>query len=257
MLHIDSYLEVCARESILVNTSGASNNYQRHPSPRQIRDMFGSIVPRYDAVNSLMTLGLDREWRRQTVSMAGPRDMVALDVATGTGELAFELVRQNARVVVGVDFCVDMLQAAKLKAARSGMDGRVRFVAADAMQLPFADGTFDCVVNGFMLRNVDNLQLTFIELSRVLRAGGRLVCLDLTRPQGVLRRFFRLYIATFVPLLGVLVARNYGAYRYLFDSLRIHPDADRLAAMMRSAGFADVAYQLAGFGTVAIHRAIK
>jgi demethylmenaquinone methyltransferase / 2-methoxy-6-polyprenyl-1,4-benzoquinol methylase len=219
--------------------------------------MFGSIVARYDTVNSLMTLGLDRQWRRQTVSMAQPRGTVALDIATGTGELAFELVRQGSRIVVGADFCVDMLRAAKLKTSRPGVEGRIRLVAADAMRLPFADATFDCVVNGFMLRNVDDLLVTFVELCRILRSGGRLVCLDLTRPRGALRRFFRLYIATFVPLLGLLVARNYGAYRYLFDSLSIHPDADQVAAMMRKAGFAEVGYELAGFGTVAIHRAVK
>jgi demethylmenaquinone methyltransferase/2-methoxy-6-polyprenyl-1,4-benzoquinol methylase len=219
--------------------------------------MFGSIVPRYDTVNSLMTLGLDRQWRRRTVSLAEPPNTISLDIATGTGELAFELVRQGARIVVGADFCVDMLQAASLKAMRSGMDSHIRLLTADAMRLPFADGTFDCVVNGFMLRNVDDLQATFVELSRVLRNGGRLVCLDLTRPRGALRRFFRPYIATFVPLLGLLVARNYGAYRYLFDSLSIHPDADRVAAMMRDAGFGEVNYELTGFGTVAIHRAVK
>jgi len=219
--------------------------------------MFASIVPRYDMVNSLMTLGLDRRWRRQTVSMAQARGAVALDIATGTGELAFEMVRQGARTVVGADFCVEMLRAAMHKAGHTGMGRRVTILAADAMRLPFADGSFDCVVNGFMLRNVDNLRETFVELCRVLRNGGRLVCLDLTPPHGPLRRLFGLYIAAFVPLLGVLVAGNYGAYRYLFDSLSIHPDADQVAGMMREAGFAQVSYQLSGLGTVAVHRAVK
>lgn len=219
--------------------------------------MFASIVPRYDAVNSLMTLGLDRRWRRQTVSMAQARGAVALDIATGTGELAFEMVRQGARTVIGADFCVEMLETARYKAARIGMGSRITLLAADAMRLPFADDSFDCVVNGFMLRNVDNLRETFAELCRVLRNGGRLVCLDLTPPHGPLRRFFGLYIAAFVPLLGVLVAGNYGAYRYLFDSVSIHPDADQVAAMMREAGFAEVSYKLTGLGTVAVHRALK
>jgi demethylmenaquinone methyltransferase/2-methoxy-6-polyprenyl-1,4-benzoquinol methylase len=219
--------------------------------------MFASIVPRYDTVNSLMTLGLDRRWRRQTVSMSEPRGAIALDIATGTGELAFEMVRQGAHTVVGADFCIQMLQAAKLKVARAVMGGRFELIAADAMRLPFPDGSFDCVVNGFMLRNVDNLTGTFAELCRVLRIGGRLVCLDLTPPRGPMRRFFGLYIAGFVPLLGVLVARNYGAYRYLFDSLSIHPDADQVATMMRKVGFSEVNYKLIGLGTVAIHRAIR
>jgi demethylmenaquinone methyltransferase/2-methoxy-6-polyprenyl-1,4-benzoquinol methylase len=219
--------------------------------------MFASIVPHYDTVNSLMTLGLDRRWRRQTISMAQPQGAVALDIATGTGELAFEMLRRGARTVIGADFCVEMLNAALNKAARTGMSRRVALVAADAMRLPFCDGTFDCVVNGFMLRNVDNLPDTFAELHRVLRIGGRLVCLDLTPPQGPLRRALALYIATFVPLLGVLVAGNYGAYRYLFDSLSIHPNADRIAVMMLEVGFAEVSYKRAGLGTVALHRAVK
>jgi demethylmenaquinone methyltransferase/2-methoxy-6-polyprenyl-1,4-benzoquinol methylase len=219
--------------------------------------MFAAIVPRYDTINSLMTLGLDHRWRRQTVLMAEPHGAVALDIATGTGELAFEMVRQGARTVIGADFCIEMLQAATDKAARTEMGGRVALIAADAMQLPFADNTFDCIVNGFMLRNVGNLHETFAELCRVLRTGGRLVCLDLTPPQGPLRRFFAFYIAAFVPLLGVLVTGNYGAYRYLFDSLSIHPDAGQVAAMMREAGFAEVSYKLTGLGTVALHRALK
>jgi demethylmenaquinone methyltransferase / 2-methoxy-6-polyprenyl-1,4-benzoquinol methylase len=219
--------------------------------------MFAAIVPRYDTINSLMTLGLDRRWRRQTVSMAEPLGAVALDIATGTGELAFEMVRQGARTVIAADFCLEMLQAASSKAAQTGMGGRVGLIAGDAMRLPFADDTFDCIVNGFMLRNVGNLNETFTELCRVLRTGGRLVCLDLTPPQGLLRSFFSFYIAALVPLLGVLVAGNYGAYRYLFDSLSIHPDADQVAAMMRDAGFRHVSYKVTGLGTVALHRAHK
>jgi demethylmenaquinone methyltransferase / 2-methoxy-6-polyprenyl-1,4-benzoquinol methylase len=219
--------------------------------------MFAAIVPRYDTINSLMTLGLDHRWRRQTVLMAEPHGAVALDIATGTGELAFEMARQGARTVIGADFCIEMLQAATDKAARIGMGDRVGLIAANAMQLPFPDNTFDCIVNGFMLRNVGNLHDTFAELCRVLRTGGRLVCLDLTPPQGPLRRFFAFYIAAFVPLLGVLVAGNYGAYRYLFDSLSIHPDAGQVAAIMRKAGFAEVSYKLIGLGTVALHRALK
>jgi demethylmenaquinone methyltransferase / 2-methoxy-6-polyprenyl-1,4-benzoquinol methylase len=219
----------------------------------RIRDMFASIVPRYDTVNTLMTLGLDRRWRRQTVAMAEPRGGVGLDIATGTGELAFEMVRQGARVVVGADFCVEMVQSALRKSARVAQGRSVRFAAGDAMRLPFAEGTFDFIVNGFMLRNVADLPATFSELCRILKPGGRLACLDLTPPRGPMRRFFGLYIATVVPMLGLVVGGNYGAYRYLFQSLSIHPDADQVSAMMRSAGFARATYALAGFGTIAIH----
>jgi demethylmenaquinone methyltransferase/2-methoxy-6-polyprenyl-1,4-benzoquinol methylase len=219
----------------------------------RIRHMFATIVPRYDLVNTLMTLGLDRRWRRITVAMAQPEDAAALDIATGTGELAFALERAGAATVVGVDFCYEMVAAAVKKSAAADFPKRIVFATGDALALPFADATFDCIVNGFMLRNVADLPATFTELYRVLKPGGRLVCLDLTRPRGPLRHFFDLYIATFVPLLGVVVGRKFGAYRYLFQSLTIHPDADTLARMMRDAGFAEACYRLTGFGTVAIH----
>jgi len=230
------------------------------PTPdkaERIRDMFATIVPRYDLVNTLMTLGLDRRWRRATVALAEPADAVALDIATGTGELAFELERQGASRVIGVDFCHEMVERAARKRDSSRIGRHVVLATGDAMALPFADATFDCIVNGFMLRNVADLGATFTELCRVLKPGGRLVCLDLTRPRGRFRRFFDLYIATFVPLLGVVVGRKYAAYRYLFQSLTIHPDADTLARLMREAGFAEADYQLTGFGTVAIHRGRK
>jgi demethylmenaquinone methyltransferase/2-methoxy-6-polyprenyl-1,4-benzoquinol methylase len=225
--------------------------------PARIREMFATIVPRYDLINSLMTLGLDRRWRRATVATAEPAGGLALDIATGTGELAFELERAGARVVLGVDFCYEMVGAALKKCKAAKLGKKIVFATGDALQLPFPDATFDCIVNGFMLRNVADLTATFGELLRVLKPGGRLVCLDLTRPRGPLRRFFDLYLATFVPLLGVVVGRQFSAYRYLFQSLTIHPDADTLAQMMRDAGFADTDYRLTGFGTVAIHRGRK
>lgn len=220
---------------------------------QRIRDMFASIVPRYDTINTLMTLGLDRRWRRETVAMAEPQAAVGLDIATGTGELALEMIRQGARTVVAADFCVEMVENAVRKTAALGLDRQVAFATGDAMGLPFADATFDFVVNGFMLRNVADLAATFAELCRVLKPGGRLVCLDLTPPRGPMRRFFELYIATVVPLLGIVVGGNYGAYRYLFQSVSVHVDADHLCEMMRAAGFAQASYKIAGFGTVAIH----
>ncbi|HXD89786.1 MAG TPA: ubiquinone/menaquinone biosynthesis methyltransferase [Candidatus Binataceae bacterium] len=225
--------------------------------PARIRDMFGAIVPRYDLINTLMTLGLDRRWRRVTVAMAEPRGARVLDIATGTGELAFESARQGAAGVIGADFCLEMVEVARRKLIERERLPKVAFMVGDAMRLPFADATFDAIVNGFMLRNVGDLATTFAELGRVLKPGGRLACLDLTPPRGMMRHFFALYIATAVPFLGVVLARNYAAYRYLFQSLQAHPDADRIGAMMRAAGFAEASYRLTGFGTVAIHLARK
>jgi demethylmenaquinone methyltransferase/2-methoxy-6-polyprenyl-1,4-benzoquinol methylase len=222
-----------------------------------VRAMFARIVPRYDLVNRLMTLGLDQRWRRETVAIVRPAGAFALDIASGTGDLAVELARQGARRVVSADFCVDMLIAAVAKAATADAAATLVFAAGDTTSLPFRDDTFDCVVNGFMLRNVTDLPAAFGEIRRVLKPGGRLACLDLTPPRGPLHGPFGFYIGRIVPLLGGVVSGHYSAYRWLGQSLRPHPDADTMAAIMRAAGLGEVGYRLTGFGTVAIHYAVK
>jgi demethylmenaquinone methyltransferase/2-methoxy-6-polyprenyl-1,4-benzoquinol methylase len=226
-----------------------------------VRAMFARIVPRYDLVNRLMSMGLDRRWRRETVALVRPAGAFALDIATGTGDLALELASQGARRVVGADFCPPMLMAAAAKTRRTAAtaSGRrpIEFAAGDATRLPFRDATFECIVNGFMLRNVTDLPAAFAELSRVLKPGGRIACLDLTPPRGPMNRLFGFYIARIVPLLGGVVSGHFFAYRWLGQSLRPHPDADTMADIMRAAGLGGVGYRLTGFGTVAIHYASK
>lgn len=222
-----------------------------------VRSMFARIVPRYDLINRLMTMGLDRRWRRMTAELAAPRGALALDLATGTGDLAMELVRQGGRFVVGADFCPEMLIAAaeKIRPGNSGVP--IAFTAADAQQMPFADNTFDCLVNGFLLRNLADLGAALREFRRVLKPGGRLVCLDLTHPPRALRPLFWPWFRLAVPMLGGLVSGDFDAYTYLPDSLRTYPDADRLRAMMIAAGFANATSRRVGLGSVAIHTAVK
>jgi demethylmenaquinone methyltransferase/2-methoxy-6-polyprenyl-1,4-benzoquinol methylase len=152
-----------------------------------VRRMFARIVPAYDRVNSVMTFGMDRRWRRATVAAVEPEGALALDVATGTGELAIELVRQGARGVAGVDFVIEMIAAAREKTARTDSAGRIGFAAGDALALPFGDDTFDALVNGFLLRNLVDLPGSLREFHRVLKPGGRIACLDVTHPPGALR----------------------------------------------------------------------
>ncbi len=222
-----------------------------------VRAMFARIVPRYDLINRLMTMGLDRRWRRMTAELAAPRGALALDLATGTGDLAMELARRGCRFVVGADFCPEMLIAAGEKVRPAATGAPIAFTAADAQQMPFADNTFDCLVNGFLLRNLSDLDSALREFRRVLKPGGRLACLDLTHPPRALRPLFWPWFRLAVPMLGGLVSGDFDAYTYLPDSLRTYPDADRLRAMMLSAGFAGATYRRVGLGAVAIHLAVK
>jgi demethylmenaquinone methyltransferase/2-methoxy-6-polyprenyl-1,4-benzoquinol methylase len=214
--------------------------------------MFARIVPRYDFMNRLMTAGQDVQWRRRAAQAARPAYARALDLATGTGDLALELRRQGAAGVVATDYCEPMLEAACAKLQRTGTVG-VDLVVADALALPFADTTFDCVTSAFLLRNVVDLPGCLAEMRRVLRPGGRAVALELTHPPpGPAALAFALYFHGIMPRIGSLVADR-GAYWYLSASLGAYPNAERLAALFREAGFGGVSYQRLGLGAVAIH----
>lgn len=225
-------------------------------SAHQVRKMFGRIVPRYDLLNRLMSLGMDRRWRRLAAAATSPRGAVALDVGTGTGDLALELCRQGASAVVGADFSRQMLDAARRKA--SATSSPVAWALADALRLPFADGTFDCVTNAFLLRNLADLRAGLAEMARVLKPGGRLVCLDMTQPPtGPFGALYRLYFNRLLPPLAGAISGDAAAYRYLPGSLKGFPDASQLAGRLADVGLVEVRVRLLGGGTLALHAARK
>ncbi len=224
---------------------------------RYVREMFTSIAPTYDRLNSVISLGLHGLWRRRAVVLTGlrPGDS-ALDVATGTGDFALALGRRvgpRGRVT-GTDFSDAMLELAAAKAERAGLADRVYFEWADALDLPFEDGAFDAVTVGFAGRNVTDLHRFFAEMRRVTRPGGRVVHLELSMPtMPVFRTVYRLYFHHVVPLVGAALARSRGAYTYLPNSLTPFPNPQALATIMREAGLRKVRYYPLAFGTVTIH----
>jgi demethylmenaquinone methyltransferase/2-methoxy-6-polyprenyl-1,4-benzoquinol methylase len=214
-------------------------------SPDAVRSMFDRISPVYDAMNRTMTLGLDQRWRRATVAaVVEPGDRV-LDACCGTGDLAVAASRAGARVT-GLDFSERMLERAR------GKSSEVEWVRGDAQQLPFEDASFDAATVGFGVRNLDDLERGLAELRRVLRAGGRLAILEITRPRGLLAPFYRLWFDGLVPLLGKVLPGG-SAYTYLPASVRRFPGADELADLLLEAGFEDVRWRTFAGGIVALH----
>jgi demethylmenaquinone methyltransferase/2-methoxy-6-polyprenyl-1,4-benzoquinol methylase len=211
--------------------------------------MFDRIAPVYDAMNRAMTMGLDRRWRRLTAqAVVRPGDKV-LDACCGTGDLALA-GRAAGGEVVGVDFSEEMLARARRKAPE------LEWVQADAAALPFPDERFDAVTVGFGIRNLADLEGGLRELARVLKPGGKLGCLEITRPHGILRPFFRLWFDGLVPAAGKVLPGG-AAYAYLPASVRRFPGPEDLAAAMRRAGFARVGWRLHGGGIVALHVGTK
>jgi demethylmenaquinone methyltransferase/2-methoxy-6-polyprenyl-1,4-benzoquinol methylase len=214
-------------------------------APDEVRGMFDRIAPVYDVMNRVMTAGLDGRWRRLAArEVVWPGDRV-LDACCGTGDLAVEAERRGGRVV-GLDFSARMLERARRKS------GTIEWLQGDALALPFADGEFDAVTVGFGVRNLADLEGGLREAKRVLRPGGRIAVLEITRPRGLLRPFFRLWFDVLVPIAGkVLPGGN--AYTYLPASVRRFPGPEDLAALFAKAGFHDVRYRMLGGGSVALH----
>jgi demethylmenaquinone methyltransferase/2-methoxy-6-polyprenyl-1,4-benzoquinol methylase len=224
---------------------------------RQVNAMFGRIAGRYDAMNTMMTGGLHHVWRARATRIATERNPgLVLDVATGTGDFAFQLARRpGVDRVVGLDFVAPMISLAHDKQdRRSALGSRLRFLVGDALRLPFADDTFGAATVGWGVRNFGDLDAGLRELVRVLRPGGRLVILEMTPAQGkTIGKAVRLYSERVVPIIGALAARDRSAYTYLPQSARAFPPAAALVARMGDAGLSDVHYRLAGLGSVAIH----
>jgi demethylmenaquinone methyltransferase / 2-methoxy-6-polyprenyl-1,4-benzoquinol methylase len=216
-------------------------------SPEGVQGMFDRIAPVYDVMNRVMTAGLDQRWRRATVrAVVEPGDRV-LDAACGTGDLAIIAAKAGA-TVTGLDFSEKMLQRARRKKPD------LEWIQGDLLALPFEDDTFDAATVGFGVRNVSDLPGSIAELRRVLRPGGRLGILEITRPRGPLRFFYSLWFDRIVPLLGKVLPGG-EAYTYLPASVRRFPGPDDLAAQM--AGFRAVDYRLFAGGIVALHTGVK
>jgi demethylmenaquinone methyltransferase / 2-methoxy-6-polyprenyl-1,4-benzoquinol methylase len=211
-----------------------------------VRSMFDRIAPVYDLMNRVMTAGLDQRWRRLTVRRVVSTGDRVLDACCGTGDLAVAAREAGAAEVVGLDFSGPMLERARRK------EPGIEWVQGDLLELPFEDCSFDAVTVGFGVRNVDDLERGLAELRRVLKPGGRVGVLEITRPRGPLKIFYRLWFDVLIPLAGRILPGG-KAYTYLPASVRRFPGPDELAVLMREQGFGRVEYALLAGGIVALH----
>jgi demethylmenaquinone methyltransferase/2-methoxy-6-polyprenyl-1,4-benzoquinol methylase len=228
---------------------------------RRVRGVFDSVAPNYDLMNDLMSAGTHRLWKRFTLALANLRPgQRALDVAGGSGDLAAGLARQvGARgLVVLSDINAAMLSRGRDRLLDEGFAGNVACVQANAERLPFRDGIFDCITIGFGLRNVTDKPAALAAMCRALKPGGQLLVLEFSQPRlPGLKLLYDAYSFHVLPWLGKVVAGDEASYRYLAESIRMHPDAETLLGMLKAAGLEGCRYHLLSGGIVAVHRGYR
>jgi demethylmenaquinone methyltransferase / 2-methoxy-6-polyprenyl-1,4-benzoquinol methylase len=242
----------------MAQTHFGYQNVDEADKARRVRGVFDSVASRYDLMNDVLSLGLHRAWKAYAVAVAAVQPgMQVLDIAGGTGDLAraFAKAAGSSGRVVLTDINEAMLRTGRDRLLDEGIV--LPTAACDAEKLPFADGMFDLVSVAFGLRNMTHKELALAEMARVLRPGGRLLVLEFSKPAAPLQKPYDWYSFSFMPLMGKLVAGDGDSYRYLAESIRMHPDQATLKAMMQAAGFAHVdVHNLAG-GIVALHVGVK
>lgn len=221
-----------------------------------VQEMFTRIAHRYDLMNRLMTAGQDVRWREKVIQQARLRSNARLlDLGAGTGDLAREALKQQPETkVVAADFTLEMMRVGQCQSLAQGLSGSLPWSAADALNLPFGDNTFDAVVTGFLMRNVGDIQQALKEQYRALKPGGRIVILDTTKPKrNLFSPFIWLHMHVVIPLVGGLLSGFKDAYNYLPDSTEEFVTDKEMVVRMAAVGFKRINFEVLMFGTVAIH----
>ncbi|OCG06670.1 bifunctional demethylmenaquinone methyltransferase/2-methoxy-6-polyprenyl-1,4-benzoquinol methylase [Gilliamella sp. wkB178] len=228
---------------------------------KRVAEVFHSVADKYDVMNDLMSFGIHRIWKKITIEYSSVRKgQKVLDLAGGTGDLTakFSQLVGDDGLVVLADINESMLKVGRDKLRDKGLFNNIEYVQANAEELPFADNYFDCITISFGLRNVTDKDKALRSMWRVLKPGGRLLILEFSKPQyQILNKAYDLYSFTMLPLMGKIVANDADSYRYLAESIRMHPDQKTLKKMMEDAGFVDVKYHNMTGGIVALHTGFK
>ncbi|WP_414674801.1 bifunctional demethylmenaquinone methyltransferase/2-methoxy-6-polyprenyl-1,4-benzoquinol methylase UbiE [Marinospirillum sp.] len=238
--------------------------YQQVPVDEKVKrvaGVFDSVATKYDLMNDMMSMGVHRLWKKFTIELSGVRKgHKVLDIAGGTGDLTLQfsrLVGDEGEVILA-DINASMLKVGRDRLLDKGYGGNIKFVQANAEALPFPDNYFDVITIAFGLRNVTDKDKALKDMARILKPGGRLLVLEFSKPTNpIMSKAYDLYSFTALPLMGKLLAGDSDSYRYLAESIRMHPDQETLKEMMTNAGLSDVEYHNMTSGVVALHRGIK
>jgi demethylmenaquinone methyltransferase/2-methoxy-6-polyprenyl-1,4-benzoquinol methylase len=254
----------CVRDSTMSEGKTTHFGYQTvntEDKQAMVAHVFHSVASKYDIMNDLMSFGVHRLWKRITIDMSGVRPgNQVLDLAGGTGDLTrkfSKIVGAQGKVVLA-DINSSMLEVGRERLTNQGYVGNIEYVQANAECLPFADNSFDVITIAFGLRNVTDKDAALRSMTRCLKPGGRLLVLEFSKPSNpLMSKAYDLYSFTALPLMGKVVANDSESYKYLAESIRMHPDQETLKAMMEKAGLVRVSYHNLTSGVVALHRGIK
>lgn len=233
---------------------------QNGDKAQQVEFMFDHIAPSYDRLNHLMSLGIDRMWRRRAIRWLRPfRPSLVLDVATGTGDFAILTCRMlSSASLTGIDLSEGMMQVGRRKVEQAGLAARIDFQREDCEALSFPDASFDAVTVAFGVRNFEHLDRGLSEMCRVLRPGGHLVILELSTPTRFpMKQLFALYAKTAMPVMGRTISHDNNAYTYLPESIRAFPQGEVMQGSIRRAGFSEVSFRRLTFGLCTLYMATK
>jgi len=221
----------------------------------QVEEMFDNIAHRYDFLNHLLSLGIDITWRKKAVKFIGSiQPKKILDVASGTGDFAFEALKLNPDKITGFDLSEGMMNYGRAKAAKMNVAEIVEFVKGDSEKMPFADNSFDAITVGFGVRNFENLEAGLREMHRVTRPGGKIAILEASQPQNtILRALFGLYFGNIVPMIGRMFSKDARAYSYLPESVKAFPEGFEFIKILENIGFRNIKWQPLTFGACAFY----
>jgi demethylmenaquinone methyltransferase/2-methoxy-6-polyprenyl-1,4-benzoquinol methylase len=221
----------------------------------QVEEMFDNIAHRYDFLNHLLSMGIDITWRKMAVRFLAPsKPKQILDVASGTGDFAFECLSLKPDKIVGLDISEEMMRIGREKAKKLNAENIVEFVKGDSEKMPFADNTFDAITVGFGVRNFEHLELGLKDMYRVLKTGGKVVILEASMPRNaIIRTFYSLYFGKIVPLIGRFFSRDVRAYSYLPESVKVFPQGQQFVKILEGVGFKSVQWKPLAMGTCAFY----